>query len=113
MSNIHRIGDIQPDPNQQRRMQQQQAQQQQQQQRTGPPPGNSPFMMGAGGGGAGGSMYPPINKVLAPNFTVRSFIFIISIIQILVFSLELVVGGVWFVVHLFKEMIWRDQAVNV
>ena len=96
MSNIRGIGDIDNNPNPQRRQQQQQQQAQNAQGRTGPPQGNSPFMMGAGGGGAGGSMYPPINKVLAPNFTVRSFIFIISIIQIIVFIMELIVGGLWF-----------------
>ena len=96
MANIRRLGDIEPMPNPNERQQRQQ-QQQQQAARTGQQNmGNSPFMMGAGGGGAGGSMYPPINKVLAPNFTPRSFIFVISMIQIVVFILELIVGQIWF-----------------
>jgi membrane associated rhomboid family serine protease len=50
--------------------------------------------LGGGGGGAnpGGSIYPPINKVLAPNFTVRSFIFWVSVAQVCVFVAELFVG---------------------
>ena len=46
----------------------------------------------AGNGNSGGSMYPPINKVLAPNYTAKSFIFVISIIQVIAFSMELLVG---------------------
>eukprot|EP00484_Ammonia_sp_Unknown_P023013 CAMPEP_0197037014 /NCGR_PEP_ID=MMETSP1384-20130603/14333_1 /TAXON_ID=29189 /ORGANISM="Ammonia sp." /LENGTH=319 /DNA_ID=CAMNT_0042467261 /DNA_START=73 /DNA_END=1035 /DNA_ORIENTATION=+ len=95
MSNIRGFGDVRndpmPNPNAQRYQQAQQAQQTNPQQQ-----GQSPFMMGAGGGGAGGSMYPPINKVLAPNFTPKSFIFIISMIQIAVFVMELIVGQIWF-----------------
>eukprot|EP01084_Bolivina_argentea_P141129 248043_1 len=95
MANIHGLGNSDPMPNPaQRRQPQQQAAAAPQ--RSGPPQGNSPFMMGAGGGGAGGSMYPPINKVLAPNFTPKSFIFIISMIQILVFITELIVGQIYF-----------------
>jgi len=41
-------------------------------------------------------MYPPINKVLAPNFTPKSFIFVITMVQIVVFIGELVVGQIWF-----------------
>jgi len=53
-------------------------------------------MFGAGGGGAGGSLYPPMNKVLAPNFDPCTFIFIITIIQIVVFSTELIIGQLYF-----------------
>eukprot|EP00484_Ammonia_sp_Unknown_P001533 CAMPEP_0197021492 /NCGR_PEP_ID=MMETSP1384-20130603/2380_1 /TAXON_ID=29189 /ORGANISM="Ammonia sp." /LENGTH=263 /DNA_ID=CAMNT_0042449329 /DNA_START=29 /DNA_END=817 /DNA_ORIENTATION=+ len=41
---------------------------------------------------SGGSMYPPINKVLAPNYTPKSFIFVISVIQIFLFLFELFIG---------------------
>merc|ERR1719192_1014152 len=87
MANIHGIGNSDPMPNPNQRQPQRQQRQ---------PQGNSPFMMGGGGPGAGGSMYPSINKVLAPNYTPKSFIFIISVIQILVFITELVVGQIWF-----------------
>jgi len=53
---------------------------------------NNIFMM-TGNENSGGSMYPPINKVLAPNYTAKSFIFVISIIQVIAFSLELLVGA--------------------
>jgi len=38
-------------------------------------------------------MYPPINKVLAPNYTAKSFIFVISMIQVVAFCMELFVGA--------------------
>jgi len=53
-------------------------------------------MFGAGGGGAGGSLYPPISKVLAPNFDPCTFIFVITILQIIIFCLELIIGQVYF-----------------
>ena len=46
------------------------------------------------GGGGGGPRYPPINKVLAPNFSPRTFIFIITIIQIVMFITELIYGQI-------------------
>lgn len=83
MANIHGIGDVEreprgglqpaPGPN-------------------GGGPGRNIFMMGNDDGGAGGSMYPPVNKVLAPNYTAKSFIFVISIIQVIAFAAELFVG---------------------
>eukprot|EP01084_Bolivina_argentea_P095816 172256_1 len=97
MANIRGFGDMSnepmPNPNAQRQQAMRQQQQQQQQPSQGQPQ-QGPFMMGSGGGGGG--MYPPINKVLAPNFTPKSFIFIISIIQIVVFIGELIVGQIWF-----------------
>ena len=47
-----------------------------------------------GGGPGGGPLYPPINKVLAPNFNKWTFIFWISIIQVLMLICELIVGQV-------------------
>jgi len=41
------------------------------------------------------SPYPVLNKVFAPNFSKNTFIFWISIIQIIVFILELIVGQVF------------------
>ena len=85
MANIHRIGDCNDNP-----ARSSQAASQPPNNGTGP----SIFqMMGDGGDGAGGSMYPPIKKVLAPNYTPKSFIFIISVIQIVLFVFELIVGA--------------------
>lgn len=108
--NIHRLGDYNDDQSN-RNAQQQQPQRQPQyaaqqqpqgqpqpQQQGGQPnqPQPQPFgggILGGGGGpNPGGSIYPPINKVLAPNFTIRSFIFWVSMIQICVFIAELFVG---------------------
>eukprot|EP01083_Nonionella_stella_P083565 231110_1 len=111
MANIRDLGDtshesVEPIPNPNAQLQQAMIQQQQPQ-----PDGQrqqegginkselqQPFMMGAGGEGAEGGIYkhPPITKVFAPNFTPKSFIFIISIIQIVVFIGELIVGQIWF-----------------
>jgi len=82
MANIHGIGSINNDASR------------------APPPraqsqGQNNIFMMSGGDASGGSMYPPINKVLAPNYTPRSFIFIISMIQVVAFILELVIGGVF------------------
>ncbi|ETO03841.1 hypothetical protein RFI_33561, partial [Reticulomyxa filosa] len=46
------------------------------------------------GGGDGGDMspYPPLNKVLAPDFGVNTFIFMITCVQIIFFICELIVG---------------------
>ena len=41
-------------------------------------------------------MYPPINKVLAPNFDPCTFIFVITILQIIIFATELIIGQVYF-----------------
>merc|ERR1719373_1226352 len=46
------------------------------------------------GDGDDGVMFPALSKMLVPNFNKRSFIFIVSVLQILVFVAELVVGGV-------------------
>ena len=97
MSNVHRVGDYSADNN---------AAYQQGQGR-GPPPnqqqppqqrGGGGFggMFGAGGGGAGGSMYPPISKVLAPNFDPCTFIFVVTCLQITIFTLELIMGQIYF-----------------
>jgi len=43
-----------------------------------------------------GEMFPPISKVLAPDFTFHSFIWYISVAQMIMFIAELVVGGVMF-----------------
>ena len=52
------------------------------------------MFMGGGGGGGAGPMYPPMNKVLAPNFSPWTFIFFISVVQILMFIVELIYGQV-------------------
>lgn len=41
-------------------------------------------------------MFPPITKVLAPDFNFRSFIWGISLAQIIMFIIELIVGGAMF-----------------
>ena len=82
MANIHRVGDYNNNDNGGPRVQRQA-----QSNNSGP---SNLFMMGGGDDSA--SPYPPINKVLAPNYTPKSFIFIISIIQIIAFSLELIIG---------------------
>jgi len=53
-------------------------------------------MFGAGGGGAGGSLYPPISKVLAPNFNPCTFIFVVTVLQIAIFCTELIIGQIYF-----------------
>ena len=60
----------------------------------GQPGGMGGMMFMGGGGGGGGPRYPPINKVLAPNFSPYTFIFVISVIQILMFIVELIYGQV-------------------
>jgi len=43
-----------------------------------------------------GEMFPPISKVLAPDFKFQSFIWFISLAQMIMFIVELVIGGVMF-----------------
>jgi len=43
-----------------------------------------------------GEIFPPINKVLAPDFKFQSFIWFISLAQMMMFITELVIGGVIF-----------------
>ena len=96
MSNIHRIGDYDLGANNNNNNNS----------RANPrstlPASSNIFMMGNNDDGDGGSMYPPISKVLAPNYTSKSFIFIISMIQIILFIFELIIGG-WFEDGAFVE----------
>eukprot|EP01084_Bolivina_argentea_P046325 85310_1 len=88
MSNIHRIGDLANDNAAQgSRAQRVQGASGEQNNGAGP----NIFMM-SGNDGSGASMYPPINKVLAPNYTPKSFIFIITMLQLILFGMELVTG---------------------
>lgn len=61
------------------------------------PSSNNPQqpMMGSNAPGAS-EMFPPISKVLAPDFNLCSFIWFISVAQILMFIVELIIGGVLF-----------------
>jgi len=43
-----------------------------------------------------GEMFPPISKVLAPDFNFRSFTWFISMVQIIMFILELIIGASMF-----------------
>jgi len=40
--------------------------------------------------------YPKVSKVLAPDFSIWTFMFWISVIQVLMFIAELIVGQVYF-----------------
>eukprot|EP00483_Globobulimina_turgida_P003700 UN03706 len=83
MSNVHRIGDWNND-NPSGSVQQ-----------GSQPPSNvaNSILMMTGNDASDGSMYPAINKVLAPNYTPKSFIFIISMLQIILFFFELIIGA--------------------
>jgi len=50
----------------------------------------------ASNGAPSGEMFPPISKVLAPNFNFRSFIWYISLVQMIMFMLELILGAAMF-----------------
>jgi len=43
-----------------------------------------------------GEIFPPISKVLAPDFKFQSFIWFISLAQMMMFIAELIIGGVIF-----------------
>jgi len=76
--NIHRLNELQTNRNNN--------------QSHGP---NDP-MIAPNGPPPGGEMFPPISKVLAPDFTFHSFIWFISVAQMIMFIVELVVGGAMF-----------------
>lgn len=94
MSNVHRVGDYDNNNNPS------QANNRQYQQ--GVPAGRNQtyFFLGPNdddvdGGGGGGDVpapYPPVSKMLAPNFSRNTFIFWMTITQICVFIAELIVG---------------------
>jgi len=63
-----------------------------------PPPDDDETSFFLGGNGAPGphaSPYPPLNKVLAPNYYPYTFIFIMTAIQICVFIIELIIGQIY------------------
>jgi len=62
---------------------------------TGNEQGNQEPML-ASSGAPIGEMFPPISKVLAPDFSYRSFIWCISLVQIIMFILELIIGAAMF-----------------
>jgi len=49
-----------------------------------------------GGPAPDGEMWPPLNKFLAPEFDVKTFIFAISVVQVIMFIVELIVGATMF-----------------
>jgi len=62
----------------------------------GPSQGQNPEQPLTGGIPSPQEMYPPISHFLAPSFDMKTFIFFISVIQMIYFIAELVVGHLFF-----------------
>lgn len=61
-------------------------------------PQGQPQQQGGGllGGPGGDELYPPMNKFLVPEFKMQSFIFVVSVVQVVMFITELIVGATMF-----------------